>query len=286
MSKKSSSYKLNFKNSTVHILINAFRLSENRLSSTDILNFENKTLFYQLKKNGYLKETHKGSGIYRTTSKLRKEVSKYETTKNPFGNSCSYNHSKAITKNLSFLPKEILSDSSLIKSGEKLTIEYNKIKSTLQFHKKHQKLLTETKLAILHCQEIEKNLLSTSSTYQQDFIKNRQELETYKKSLSILKGKKPASTPDYSVKLTKSQAEQVVIKYQDYLNSLGNSRQDKTERFLYENSILTMKEIITQATTETVEFTFEVITTHYDSLDIERHQNYTRLTGTPIIFVK
>jgi len=87
---------LNLNNPKQRELINTFAISEGRVSKQKIFEIGNKELFYRMKSGGFIQETHKGSGVFKSTAKLQRLTER--TTGIRYGNGCSNAHSEKIGK--------------------------------------------------------------------------------------------------------------------------------------------------------------------------------------------
>ena len=125
MPKKNTS--LNLRNPKQLDLIYTFAISEGRLSKDSIMDIGNKELFYRMKNNGFIKETQKGSNVFKATSKLQALTEK--TTGISYGNGCSSKHSGKIGKAITYLPKDIITEGRF-ESGQMLKHEMARIKDT------------------------------------------------------------------------------------------------------------------------------------------------------------
>ena len=272
--------KTNFNNPKVKNLIRHLEISENRLTKADILEIANKDILYQLKNEGYIKETEQN--YYKATKKLTSKMEKdYNES---FGRSSSKAHSKRVYESTKLLPKHIVAERNF-KTGQELEKEFKRYQKSISYKKSYQERLTslittKDNLYEYH-KQIQRSDLSNAVKLQEkiDYKSRNDELT---RSISILKGN-ACFVPDYSFACTYEDS----IAYCNYLKNYQSTLEENTKEYrMYQEAVSKISDILTMYLPEQfITWSIEIVTNSYASVDIERHRNYEVLTGQPVIYL-
>lgn len=281
MNKKSTSSKvLNLRNPKQLRILRSISVAEGRIAKEEIMKMGNKEIFYRMKNNGFIRETEKGSQIYKATKKLNNLISKSEGIS--VGNGCSSKHSKAILNIVKELPHSILDDGRYI-TGMNLKQEMEIYKKSKQYH-----------IALKQLQLQNSNIREDRERYHkhmQQFgnrVERLQEGINYKADTNylnmrheILGSENPLFVPDFAAQIHKHEAEKVLMYMKTKQETLKmNSRE---QRFLEENC-KKMEQIINDMDITTTVY-FEIVTDSYGKPEMERHEIYERIMNRTVLYL-
>lgn len=255
-------------------------LSENRLSRTDILDIANKDILYQLKNEGYIKETDKN--CYKATKKLTSKMEKDYSE--AFGRSSSKEHSRRVYESTKLLPKHIVAERNF-KTGQELEKAFKRYQKSVSYKKSYQERLTtitttRDNLKEYHAQIQHSNLPNTVKLQEKiDYKSKNNELT---RSIDILKGN-ACNVPDYSFNCSYEDS----IVYRNQLKNYQSTLEENTKEYrIYQEAIEKITTtLISYEPTQMITWNIEIVTNSYASVDIERHQNYEYFTGQPVIYL-
>lgn len=255
-------------------------LSENRLSRTDILDIANKDILYQLKNEGYIKETDKN--CYKATKKLTSKMEKDYSES--FGRSSSKEHSRRVYESTKLLPKHIVAERNF-KTGQELEKAFKRYQKSVSYKEAYQeRLITVTRardnLKEYHTQIQHSNLPNTVKLQENIDYKSRNDELT--RSIGILKGN-ACNVPDYSFNCSYEDS----IVYRNQLKNYQSTLEENTKEYhIYQEAIEKITTtLISYEPTQMITWSIEIVTNSYSSVDIERHQNYEYFTGQPVIYL-
>lgn len=278
---KSKSQSLNLRNQKQVNVINSFAISEGRLSKEDIYSIGNKDIFYRMKNGGFIKETVKGSGVYKSTGKLKGLVAKTEGIS--FGNGCSNKHSRAITKATQYLPREIITQGRF-KCGQALKSEMDSFRQSGKYHRKIEHIkqgISDRRNNIKQQYQIKVNSGISRSEQYQAKLDYRNEMKEIDIQNDIINSANPAFIPDFMIQATRDEAQELL----ENLQARYDEAEDGRERsFLYDD-IEKMQMMITTATTDTIDIYVEIVTDSYGNAKLERHRNYETITDRPVLYL-
>lgn len=279
MSKKKTN--LNLRNPKQLDLIYTFAISEGRLSKDSIMEIGNKELFYRMKNNGFIKETAKGSNVFKATLKLQKLTE--QTTGISYSNGCSSKHSAKIGKALTFIPQETISEGRF-STGQMLKREMSAYKQTSSYERVIRKLQTN----ILHQ---EKQLQNDYQAYLSGNITNTERYQAeidYQADSSYLQMQKdvafsdtPLFIPDFSITTSHEETEQILQHMTDYLEHLPV---ESKEVVFLEQNITKLTEIL-QTEQTSYDLYLEIVTDSYGRVELERHHNYETIMNREVLYI-
>ena len=271
---------LNLKNPKQMHLIHTFAISEGRLSKEQILTQGNKELFYRMKNNGYIKETVKGSGIYKATSKLKTLTEK--TTGISYGNGCSSKHSAKIGKAVSYLPDTVISEGRFT-SGQMLKQEMQSLKQTPQYQKSlahlQRNILREERTTQTNFQ----NYISKCSRaeHYQAEIDHRADKAMYQMKREVAFSETPVFIPDFKVSVSRTEGECILHNMTEQMQSLPERSK---EHFFLEQSIEKIQQML-QTEQISYDLYFEIVTNNYGKPELERHHNYEIILNREVLYI-
>lgn len=281
MPKKNTS--LNLRNPKQLDLIYTFAISEGRLSKDRIMEIGNKELFYRMKNNNFIKETQKGSNIFKATSKLQALTEK--TAGISYGNGCSSKHSGKIGKALAYLPKEILSEGRF-ESGQMLKQEMSKFKAMP--NPTYKNAITQLQKDVIQQErQIQSNFLSyISSSLSQ--AERYQALIDYKADMQICRMKKevafsdtPLFIPDFKVDASREETSQILQAMTDQQAQLSEGSK---EYCFLEQNIKKLQHLL-QVEQPCYNVYFEIVTDSYGRQELERHHNYEAVMQRDVLYI-
>lgn len=264
---------LNLNNPKQRELINTFAISEGRVSKQKIFEIGNKELFYRMKSGGFIQETHKGSGVFKSTAKLQRLTER--TTGIRYGNGCSNAHSEKIGKAVSFLPKEVVSEGRF-SSGQMMKQEMEHIKESTFYTKalwNHQKQILSMK------KEIEDRYHSGRKDFQSQ-IDYKVDMDEWRLKKEIAFSDSPVFIPDFKAEVTREEAQWVLQQMEERKDSLLEG--EREERYLEANIGKIQQMLSTEQ--EVYEIYFEAVT-NYGKREMERHFNYETLLHRDVLYI-
>lgn len=279
--KHSKRNNVNWGNPKVQSVVSYLQLGENRITKAEIYTLSNKDIFYQLKNSGYIKETTKGAFI--GTAKLHKHIKESEGS--CFSSSSSTEHSQALRRSLSLIPKSTL-EQRHFRSSVDIEKRFNRSIKNSSLYKAELASMRkdcQTKLSSLESEH--QNFLSVPHTATEIWNEKacyQKERETLYQSLHILE-EKPYLVPDYQITLTKTELSDYISNLEHYSETLTeHSRAEE----LYADSIGKLKEIYSQMDfTANITINIEIVTDTYGNREIVQHQNFEHFSATPQIFL-
>lgn len=280
MGKKKKTESLNLKNPKQLSLIHSFAVAEGRLSKEQILKEANKEIFYRMKNSGFIKETVKGSGIFKATGKLQSLVKKTEGIQ--FSVGCSSKHSAKITKAVSYLPQSVVAEGRF-ESGYALKQEMSAYKQTKGYQNKIEQMqksvLRERKQIEARYQERRGNAENGAERYQAG-IDYKADIADNQMKQDIIFSDNPLYVPDFKVTLQREEAEELL---RNMKNSMDELEQGKEYAFLEQN-VGKMEEIL-KTGEENLEVYFEVVTDSYGKRELEMHRNYEQVMEREVLYI-
>lgn len=278
---KSKSKSLNLHNPKQMNVVNSFAISEGRLSKEDIYSIGNKDIFYRMKNGGFIKETVKGSGVFKATSKLKGLVAKTEGIS--FGNGCSNKHSKAITKATQYLPTGIVTQGRF-KSGQSLKSEMDSFKQTGKYHRKVEYIrqdITERRNGIKQQFHTKVHSGISRPEQYQAYLDYRTEMKQIAIQNEIINSSNPVFIPDLMIQATRDEAQEIL----DNLQARYDETEDGRERSFLRDDVEKMQMMINTATTDTIDIYIEIVTDSYGNAKLERHRNYETIMDRPVLYL-
>ena len=279
--KHSKRNNVNWSNPKVQSVVSYLQLGENRITKAEIYTLSNKDIFYQLKNSGYIKETTKGSFI--GTAKLHKHIRESEGSS--FSSSSSAEHSQALRRSLSLIPKSTL-EQKHFRSSVDIEKRFNRSIKNSSLYKEELASMRkdcQTKLSSLESEH--QNFLSVPHTATEIWNEKtcyQKEKESLYQNLHILE-EKPYLVPDYQVTLTKNELSDYISNLEGYSKTL--LEQSRAKDF-YSDSINKLKELHAQMDFATsVTINIEIVTNTYGSREIVQHKNFEHFSATPQIFL-
>lgn len=279
MSKKKTN--LNLRNPKQLDLIYTFAISEGRMSKDSIMEIGNKELFYRMKNNGFIKETSKGSNVFKVTPKLQRLTE--QTTGISYSNGCSSKHSAKIGKALTFIPQEAISEGRF-STGQMLKQEMSAFKQTSSYERAIRKLQTD----ILHQ---EKQLQNDYQTYLTGNITNTERYQAqidYQADIAHIQMKKevafsdtPLFIPDLCVNVSQDEAEQILQNMTDQLERIPN---ECKEAVFLEQNVAKLTTIL-QTEQTSYDLYLEIVTDSYGRAELERHHNYESIMNREVLYI-
>lgn len=101
---------LNWNNKSLVNAVHYLHYCEGRLSKEELIKQGTKTLFYQLKKGGYIKEVENSKEMIKATDKLKCQYAIHANPSATWGGPVSNIHSKGMAQAVSLLPERTLRD--------------------------------------------------------------------------------------------------------------------------------------------------------------------------------
>lgn len=284
---KASSYRptnFSMKNTSLLATGNAFILAEGKLSRDNICSLGSKTLFGQLKNDGYIKET-KEQGIYKATDKFEREFSKLTGDKFSFGGSgAGEQHSKTISNLVSIVPKDALINNGY-KNGQQLITENRQNKKTPEFKERVYEMKQEVYAAQRKLEQDYKNTLSDSRIPEADktkagidYLYQKEQLQMQERVLND--NKRGISSPDMQITLSRSEAEE----YIDNLRELSRQEEYSRHSEQWEETINRMQSYIQSSPEMVLTINLEVVSTNYRTIDIQAKENWSIVYNEPVFY--
>lgn len=272
-SKKSKSkvQSLNLKNPKQRDIINLFAVSEGRVGRQDILSTGNKEIMYRMINLGYIKETVKGSGIYKATAKLKKITE--QTTGKKYNNGCSNKHSAIMSKTVTkVIPKSVLSYGRYTGQNE-IKSRTDKFKHTPQYRQGLRLLKDKAHKDYKDCY----NRYNNSVSYQQK-LDARKDLEIAAMKKQIIDSDNPSFTPDIEITISRAEAEELL----QNIREIADSSDGREHSFMMQNE--EKLERLLGTTDQTFTIGCEIVTENYGNEELFRHQVYEILTGEQVLY--
>lgn len=280
MGKKKKAESLNLKNQKQLNLVHSFVVAEGRLSKEQIFREANKEIFYRMKNNGYIKETVKGSGIFKATGKLQSLVKKTEGIS--FSVGCSSKHSAKIIKAVSYLPQSVIMEGRF-ESGQALKEEMSAYKQTSGYQRKigdmQKAVLRQSKQIGVRYKNRLESALSTTERYQ-TVIDFKADIAENQMRQEILFSDNPLYVPDFKVLVERTEAEELLNNMKLSMEALERG---KEYDFLSQN-VSKLEEIL-RAQQENYELYFEVVMDSYGKRELCRHRNYEQVMEREVLYI-
>ena len=262
---------LNLHNPKQVEVINLFALSEGRLSKSTIMEHSNKDVFYRMVNGGYIKETVKGSGMFKATSKLKQLTE--SSTGVSYSNGCSNNHSQIMTKAASMLPRQVVMEGRF-EGQNQIKTDFEKYKSTDDYKNGIKQLRNS---AAINLEEVRNRISENMDS--QERINCIKDLDIATTKYEIAMGDNPCFTPDMMIQVTPDEVEELISVFEDRLADAGR----KEEMFLQEN--IEKLQTILMEEQEIYEIGMEIVTSSYGTVEIEMHRNYEILTSKQVLYI-
>ena len=233
-----------------------------------------------MKNNGFLKETTKGSGIFKATEKLNNLM--YQKEGMLTGNGCSSRHSAAILKNVQALPKEILEEGRFL-TGANLKKEMEQYKTTKEYalaleRLQHQNADTIAKREQYHD---EAQSLGNQAQRLQESFNYKADMDSFQRSKDILHSDTPLYVPDFATVLRQEEAQEVLTSMQERMEMVT----DNSREYDFLNGNCEKLERILTTMDSNVMVYFEIVTDSYGRPELERHQNYEQIMNRDVLYV-
>lgn len=271
MSKKES-IKLNWSNPKLVNMANMLHYSEGRLDKGKLIKEGTKTLFYQLKKGGYIMQAENSKDIFKATDKLKRQYKEQINSKATWGGCGSSVHAQGMTQAVSLLPKAVIEEHR-IKTEETLKEEFRAFKQTETYQERmaHEKQVYET---------LENKALEGLSHRQ--FTEGQYELqiENIRFLQNVIANERGLSVPDMEVTFTKEELGVFIGNLSERLDQAANLR----EYTYFKNAVQTLKAIEITAERE-VAIGIEVITKTYGEFEIQAKMNYATICNKVVILL-
>lgn len=272
---------LNLRNPKQMQIIHTMAVSEGRISKAQIMEQGNKEIFYRMKNNGFIKETKRGSGVFKATKKLQSLTEK--TTGITFGNGCSNSHSAKIAEAISHIPPAVITEGRF-QSGQMLKREMELFKQTSAYEKGVEKLQRD----VLHLErqiqaDYQKSLTecrSQSERYQAG-IDCRADLASCHMKKDVAFSDTPLFIPDFSISATRQEAESILQEMERTRDTLPEG--SKGAGFLEANEDK-LKQML-QTELPSYDLYFEIITDSYGKPELERHANYEAVLNRNVLYI-
>ena len=283
---KNSSYRptnFSMKNTSLLRFGYSTMLADGKLSRENIIAVGSKTLFGQLKNDGYIKESSE-KGVFKTTDKFKSEFSKLIGDSRNFGGSTSgEQHQKLVGDIVTKIPESSLLRGDF-KNGNQLAAENRPNKKTPEFKGKVMELKQEISSAWKQNEQDYKAAMSDSSLSdvertkaEIDYFYKKDELEMQEK---VLDDKRGISAPDFQFMLTKAEANEFV----ENLRELGASEEYSKYQEQWEEQVTRMESYISSCETEIIEICTEIIDSNYSRNQIQSKEFYSRVYEKPVFY--
>lgn len=279
--KKSKGNKnLNLRNPSQIEVIRSFSLCEGRMSKDDILSVGTKDIFYQMKNNGFIKEIVKGSGVYKATGKLQNLSAKHLGS--DFGIGCSNKHSQVILKSKDLIPKSIIEDCRF-NTGNEIKKQMQQFKESEEYRQRLETLkhenIRQKESAYIQYQDVIAS--GTKTQMLKAELAYKDTIDALNKRAEILDGGNPLFLPDYSVKATREELQEMLCSMQECLNR--DDMSDRETAYMQENTEKLQELIGTMESVATVYL--EAVTNHYGQMEMEKHLIFEQMTGNTVLYV-
>lgn len=280
MGKKKKTESLNLKNPKQLSIIHSFAIAEGRLSKEQIFTEGNKEIFYRMKNNGYIKETVKGSGIFRATGKMQKLTDKIEGIQFSIG--CSSKHSATIMKAVSFLPKDVIG-SGRFESGQSLKNEMSVYKKGNDYQRKiqaMQKAVLQGRREIDSCYQNKRANAVNRAEFYQAGIDYRADIAENQMKQEILFSDNPLYVPDFKVTMDRYEVEETLQHMQSRIEEMERG---KEQEYLMQD--VERLEYMLKTGQEMFEVYFEIVTNSYGKRELEMHRVYEEVMDRTVLYI-
>lgn len=272
--------KVNWSNPKTMSVAGYLQLGENRITKAEILELANKDIFYQLKNSGYIKETTKGSFI--GTSKLHNYIKEHEG--GLFSSSSSAEHSHAIRKSLSFVPKSAM-EQRHFQSASDIEKRFNRtVKNSPLYKEELASLKNDYSRELVALEQEHKTFLASphnsSAAWNERTFYDAKKESIYQK-LHILE-EKPYLVPDYQLTLNREELSAYISNLENHAKDLPD--QSKASQH-YCNSVNKLKELSCSMSSDVITFNVEIVTDTYGNREMQMHENFELFSDTPQIYL-
>lgn len=271
MSKKET-IKLNWNNEKLERVGNYLHYSEGRLSKVDLIKQGTKTLFYQLKKGGYIREVENSKNMFKATEKFKRQYKSNINVNAQWGGAGSSIHAAGMTRIVKLLPERVVGEHS-IKTEESLKEELRAFKKTEAF--KDQIAIEKANYEFFRDKAMydyeEKNISRAEYELR---------MERAKFLENVLMNDKGISVPDMEATLHKEE----VTELRERLEEMAGLSESYKEQGCWLRAAHTLK-MIEQTSESTVSIGIEVITKSYSDVEIQAKMNYATICDKIIILV-
>ncbi len=270
-SKKGKAKSLNLHNPRQRDVINLFAVSEGRVGRQDILNVGNKEILYRMMNLGFIKETVKGSGVYKATPKLKNFTQM--TTGKSYSNGCSNKHSRIMSKvATTVIPKTVLADGRFTGQNE-IKAKMDRFKTSSHYARGLQIMRNQVRSDYNYC----KQRYDSSVSYQQK-MDYRKDLSSSEMKLKVINSDNPCYTPDLEISITRDEAEELL----QTIREIGESSDGREHSLMLQNE--EKLEQMLSGTNETFTVGVEIVTENYCNEELYRHEVYETLTGEQVLY--
>ncbi len=270
---KSEKMKLNWNNQTLVNVGNYLHYSEGRLDKEELIKQGTKTLFYQLKKSGYIKEVENSRNMFKATEKFKRQYRSNVNSGATWGGAGSSNHASGMAQIVKLLPERVVRDHS-IKTEEALKEELRDFKETEIFKNR----VEEQKDNYTFFRD------KAARDYDEKIISRAEyelKLERARFLENVLADDKGVSVVDMETVLHKEEVAVLREKLEE-MSQLANSEREKG---YWIRAVNVLKLVESTVDVTTISIGIEVVTSNYSDADIQAKMNYATLCDKIIILV-
>lgn len=270
-SNKNRNTSLNFKNPKQRDVINLFAVSEGRVERKTIMNVGNKDILYRMINLGYIKETVKGSGVFKATPKLKSYTE--QMTGVSYNNGCSNKHSAVMSKTaINVIPKSVLS-SGRYTGQNQIKSRMEKFKHTPRYNQGLSLIRDKVHSNYRYCSD-----RYNSSVGYQEKIDARKDLEIASMKQSVIDSDNPFYTPDIEITITRDEAAELL----DNIRAIADLSDGREYSFMVQNEEKLSSML--GGSDETFTLGVEIVTENYCNEELYRHEVYEVLTGESVLY--
>lgn len=238
-----------------------------------------------MKNNGFIKETQKGSNVFKATSKL--QVLTEKATGISYNTGCSSKHSAKIGRALGYLPKDIVSEGRF-ESGKMLQHELKMLKK-LPEERDFEKAITSLQKNILQQEHqiqsayntyLSDSSLSKSMRFQAE-IDYRADMQLYQMKKEVIFSDTPLFIPDFAVNASREEVSQILQNMNEQISQLQDG--SKEQSFFKQNAEKLQQMLETEQ--QWYSIYFEIVTDSYGRQELERHHNYETVLQREVLYI-
>ena len=267
---KTKSVPLNWNNKTLGKLANHLHYSEGRMSKENIIATGTKTLFYQLKKGGYIEEVNHSKGVFRVTDQFKRQYNIHIHPEARWGSSGSTYHAEGMNQIIRMLPTQVVEEHRI--QTEEMLKEHFKIERVTKEYNERLELLKERYR--LQREELAQGL-QKGELSKGEYILKEEKINFQEK---VLESDNAVSVADLSVQMCREE----VQAFREAL--LSRAQEDVHHQRAWESAAAQLQHI-EYTTQEQVEVCIEVTTDQYSSTHIQTKLNYQTLCQKLVILV-